>query len=370
MPLVSPSSSDTAGRAIPCHDGHDDGPDLLPRYLAIVWIVLTVYGCLYPFSGWQQNGVDPFAFLEWAWSRHWTKFDLVINVIIYMPTGFLLTASLRRLPGRWSGVILAVLLSFLLSFCMESLQTWLPSRFSSNLDLICNTLGALLGALLAFSAGDALRRRWCAWRARLITSRPHVDLGLTLLGLWLLTLLSPETLLFGVGDLRQTLTWLPTLTYRPETYHVTEAAVVVCNLLAVGLFAAAMIRGRWLAYLIVPLFFALAALVRCLATAILVEPDQFLVWLTPGVREGLGVGALLLAFLLLLPPLGRLVLAALCLLAGAMLVNLAPIDPYSPHALALWQQGHFLNFNGLTRWISCIWPFLALPYLILASRRL
>ena len=42
----------------------------------------------------------------------------------------------------------------------------------------------------------------------------------------------------------------------------------------------------------------------------------------------------------------------------------------SPAALALWRQGHFLNFNGLTRWISTIWPFLALPYLFLVSRRL
>jgi hypothetical protein len=234
----------------------------------------------------------------------------------------------------------------------------------------CKTLGALFGALLAFQAGDTLRRWWRFWRARLIAPRPHVDLGLTLLGLWLLTLLSPETLLFGVGDLRQTLRWLPTLTYAPETYHVTETAVVICNLLAVGLFTAAMTRGRWLAYLLVPLFFGIAALVRCLAAAILAGPGQFLVWLTPGVREGLYVGAIILVFVLLLPPLGRLVLAALCLLAGAMLVNLAPIDPYSPDALALWRQGHFLNFNGLTRWVSCIWPFLALPYLILASRRM
>jgi VanZ family protein len=348
----------------------DDTPDLLSRYLAFVWIVLTVYGSLYPFSGWQNNGANPFAFLEWAWPRYWTTFDLTVNVILYIPTGFLLTLSFCRLPGRWSGIVLAVLLSGLLSLSMESLQTWLPSRISSNLDLATNTLGALLGALLAFQAGDVLRRWWKFWRARLIAPWSHVDLGLTLLGLWLLALLSPETLLFGVGDLRQSLDGLPTLAYGPKTYHATETAVVACNLLAVGLFVAAMTRGRWLAYLLVPLFFGLAALVRSLATAILAGPGQFLVWITPGVREGLGVGAVILVFALLLPPLGRLVLAALCLLAGAMLVNLAPIDPYSPDALALWRQGHFLNFNGLTHWVSSIWPFLALPYLILASRRL
>ncbi len=38
--------------------------------------------------------------------------------------------------------------------------------------------------------------------------------------------------------------------------------------------------------------------------------------------------------------------------------------------LTVWQQGHFLNFNGLTRLVSAVWPFAALAYLcLLAARR-
>ena len=55
--------------------------------------------------------------------------------------------------------------------------------------------------------------------------------------------------------------------------------------------------------------------------------------------------------------------------SGAMLVNLAPPNPYSAAALAVWRQGHFLNFNGLTRWIATLWPFLTLPFLMLSARR-
>ena len=58
------------------------------------------------------------------------------------------------------------------------------------------------------------------------------------------------------------------------------------------------------------------------------------------------------------------------LMAGTVLVNLAPSNPYSVAALAAWRQGHFLNFNGLTRLAASFWPFLALPYLILLGRRL
>jgi len=38
--------------------------------------------------------------------------------------------------------------------------------------------------------------------------------------------------------------------------------------------------------------------------------------------------------------------------------------------LKLWQQGHFLNFNGLTRLLATLWPFAATGFLIhLAGRR-
>jgi len=76
-----------------------------------------------------------------------------------------------------------------------------------------------------------------------------------------------------------------------------------------------------------------------------------------------------LAVAIALPATARLMLAALALLAGATLVNLAPPNPYSAAALAAWRQGHFLNFNGLTRWIATLWPFLTLPFLLLTTRR-
>ena len=52
-----------------------------------------------------------------------------------------------------------------------------------------------------------------------------------------------------------------------------------------------------------------------------------------------------------------------------VLVNLAPPNPYSLAALATWRQGHFLNFNGLTRLVGILWPFLTLPFLLLTTRR-
>jgi hypothetical protein len=70
-----------------------------------------------------------------------------------------------------------------------------------------------------------------------------------------------------------------------------------------------------------------------------------------------------------LPRIVRLVIAAVLLMAATVLVNLSPPNPYTAAMLKLWEQGHFLNFNGLTRLVSAVWPFAALAYLILFAAR-
>jgi hypothetical protein len=66
----------------------------------------------------------------------------------------------------------------------------------------------------------------------------------------------------------------------------------------------------------------------------------------------------------------RLATAAVLFMAATVLVNLAPPNPYLAEILKLWHQGHFLNFNGLTRLVTLLWPFAAIGYLIvLAARR-
>ena len=291
------------------------------------------------------------------------------NVAVYFPLGFFLTLALRRLPGRFSGLVVAVLLSGTTSLLLEAVQTWLPSRVPSNVDLACNALGGLLGALLAQVAGPRIFGRIATWQARLIAPIPHAELGLTLLGLWLLIPLSPEILLFGAGDLRQILDYGGAVPFAAESYVLIDASIISFNALAVGLIVRQLCIDKATAYVVVPLFIVLGLIVRTLAAAILVSPGDAFTWLTPGARMGLLMAAGGLAIAIALPATARLMLAALALMAGTTLVNLAPPNPYSAVALATWRQGHFLNFNGLTRWIATLWPFLTLPFLLLTARR-
>lgn len=345
------------------------GPVLLARYLALAWLALVVYGSLHPFSGWRDSGVSPLAFLEGGWPRYWTVFDLVVNVLVYLPLGFLFTLALTGIRWPLAAVALAAAAGTGVSFGMESLQTWLPARVPSSLDLACNALGSLVGALYAYHTGPRFFPRLAVWQHRLVAPIPHAELGLTLLGLWLLVPLSPEILLFGAGDLRQALALPGAVPFAAESFMLIEASITAFNAIAVGLLARALVASTGLAYVVVPAFLALGLVVRTLGAAILVNPAGAFTWLTAGAQMGLLAGLAILALTILLPMNARLVLAALALMAGTVLVNLAPPNPYSAAALATWRQGHFLNFNGLTRLVSTLWPFAALTFFLLAGRK-
>jgi VanZ family protein len=357
-------------RTAPPRTGSDLPPSpLLPRYLATAYTALIVYASLHPFSGWRASGISPFVFLDAAWPRYWTSFDLCINVAAYVPFGFFVAQSPGNRVGRPSASWLAVTAGVALSFAMESIQSWLPARVPSNTDLLCNGLGAGLGAALSFFFGERLLARVYSAQQRLLAPVPHVEYGLVLIGLWLLTQLSPETLLFGAGDLRQIFDIPPALSYDAPSFFALETSIVSCNTLAIGLVISLFFPGMHPTPRTLARFFAAALLIKTLATAVLVGPESAMAWLTPGAGAGILAGGGLLVLVLLLPIQIRIAIAGMALMAGTALVNLTPFNPYSAAALTVWRQGHFLNFNGLTRLAASFWPFLALPYLMLLGRR-
>jgi len=65
--------------------------------------------------------------------------DFIINILLFLPVGFL-----YRLSTRQRG---AFLLGAAISICIEITQLFIPVRTSSAIDLLANTLGAGLGAM-------------------------------------------------------------------------------------------------------------------------------------------------------------------------------------------------------------------------------
>jgi len=344
-------------------------PSPLARYLLAAFALLIVYASLHPFIGWRDTGVAPLAFLLAPLPRYITAFDIAANVLGYAPLGFLAVLAFFPALRGPAAVFVALFVAAGLSLTLEVLQNYLPSRITSNLDLAANSLGGLLGAAVGarYSArllgDDGLH----ALRQRLFRPGGRIDLGLVLIGLWLVSQLNPATLLFGAGDMRELLHRPSGELHTPDVFIRFEAAVVCASTIAVGLLATALVERGQPARRVVVVLLAGAFAVRTFAFGVLFSPQDMLVWITPGAILGVLGGTLTCIAAAGLPRPGRLALAALALMAATVLVNLAPENPYLAASLAVWRQGYFLNFNGLTRIVSAAWPFGALLYLMLLS---
>lgn len=344
----------------------------LPRYLLAVYVLLIAYASLYPLSGWLAHGASPFAFVAAPWPRWITGFDIAANLFGYLPFGVLCVLSVRPALGAGRALALAALGGTLLSLALEATQSYLPARVASNVDLLTNVAGALLGAVAGlliapWLLGSGPFRRL---RAHVLVSGHQNDLGLTLLALWLFAQLNPATLLFGTGDLRDLLAEPAGPAYGAELFVTVETLTAAANLVAVTLLASAMMTRAAPMRLLLLALLAAALAVRALAFAILMRAEQAFAWFTPGAQQGLAIGLALMLLAVALPRVLRLALAAVLLMAATVLVNLAPPNPYTAATLKVWEQGHFLNFNGLAQFVAALWPFAALLYLIhLAARR-
>jgi len=258
-----------------------------------------------------------------------------------------------------------------LSLVLEALQSYLPARVATNLDVLCNLAGAAGGAALALAAAPRLiiegpLRRL---RAASFPGGVGIDVGLVLLGLWLFTQLNPATLLFAAGDLRDLFS-AGREEVRPGFFVAVEALTAFANLVAVGMLVSVIARPDQPAHALFVALVAAALAVKTAAFAIVMRAENVLGWMTLGAQVGLAAGVVSAMLLMSLPRTARLALAATLLMAGTVLVNLAPANPYLAASLKVWQQGHFLNFNGLTRLVSALWSFAALAYVIyLAARK-
>jgi VanZ family protein len=344
-------------------------PSILARYLFVAYLLLVVYASLHPFSGWRDRGLPAFAFLTASFNRPVPAFDVFVNVLGYMPLGFLaVLAAYPRLRGG-SGLAFGVACSVFMSFVLESLQLYLPTRTASNLDLIANTAGGIAGAICAVAATRPLMDtgKLEGLRDELFLPGRRVDLGLVLLGLWLFSQLNPETLLFGTGDLRDLFKSPSGKLYPAEVFLRVEAGIACANGFAAGLLAACLVARNQPARGVVLLLISTALATHALAFGLLINPQDALSWATPGALYGAAGATALLMIAISLPRAAQLPLIGLALLAATAIVNLAPPNPYNTATFSLWQQGQYLNFNGLTRVVAIVWPFAAMLYLVLLA---
>lgn len=130
---------------------HDARTRRLTRWLAVLCALLVTHGSLYPW----QFAQPPSLASAWHRMMHqatwWTgRGDVVGNVVLFVPVGVLGWVLLRsRGPSslwRAAGLLVA---GMAFAFALQVAQIFVPARDAAWSDVVWNTLGLLLGMLLA-----------------------------------------------------------------------------------------------------------------------------------------------------------------------------------------------------------------------------
>ena len=356
----------------------DTGGKTLAGPLSLALVCLIIYASLYPFSDWRDQGISPLTFLTAPWPQYLVGFDVAVNVLGYAPLGFLLALFFLRGGRKPWALPAAVLGGAALSLGMETLQSYLPSRIPSNVDLALNIIGTWLGAFTAWAleklgvvgGWSRFRSRWFALDARG---------ALALLVLWPVALLFPAPVPMGLGQVFERLEitladtladtpfidWLPLrdIELQPlvpgvELVCVALGALIPC-LLGYGVIRTA--RQRALFSLVM---LAVGVGVSALSAGLSYGPEHAWAWLDAPVRAGLGLAAVLALLTLPLPRRGAAAFALLALAVHLSLLNQAPASAYFAQTLQTWEQGRFIRFHGLAQWLGWLWPYAALLYLL------
>ena len=355
------------------------------RAALLAYTCLIVYASWYPFSGWRDMGIHPLAYLSAPFPYYWTGFDVATNIAGYAPFGLLLVLALHPRVKGAPAVLVALVVTLLMSGTMEAVQTYLPTRVASNLDLCTNVAGALLGAIIGASQRYRLleRGRLLDLRRRWVTE--DAGRGLVVVALWPLAQVYPVSHFFGLGQLFDALSsWLSTMMVEPidlatwllngasissEQYWLSEVIITACGLIGGVLTLLALLRKSAPRLRLVLALVASALLVKIFSSALFFAPENAFVSLTPATLRGMLIGAALLVPLAFLPSGAQRRIASYALIVGLFIVNLLPPNPYFISTLQSWVQGKFLNFNGAAQFLSVLWPFFALWFLWYPVRR-
>ncbi len=349
---------------------------LLPHALALLYGAAIAYASLQPFAPWlAPSAGTPFWPLA-PWPPRWTRSDVLVNVLAYLPFGLFIALTPRRAtPAARATLALAV--GMTLSFGLETLQMFLPTRDANLIDFLANSAGTLLGAFVAaiLVRSEPTRTMLSAIRHRVFLPGMLGDVGLALLAVWLAAQINPGISLFAITfnpELVPAGTPMGDIAARPDGAAVLiEAAQSALQLTGVGLFLVLLLRDRRHIGGAVLLLIGAALLVKGASAMLLLKPALWETWLKPGVSIGIAAGLVILLCMVFMPRPVQLAACATALLASLLLPIVVADLPPTRASLTLfnWRYGHLLNFNGLTQSMLLAWPLAVSAWLFALAGR-
>ena len=365
--MSSPTMGNISTRESPARDSGNR----VGRGALIAYLLAILYASLNPFFGWHA----PESIGLFSWPRYLNSFDVCLNVLAYMPLGGMVAAMwMRRRPrpdktnAQLRALFQAVFAGFALSVLMESLQTMLPGRVSSPVDLIANTFGTFIGAsALVSSWGRKLLARALRGRRVHFARGDESSWGLLLLGAWFFAQLNPVIPFFEAGhivnpfDAAVAQTPYDLLILLPQTVGIT------LNVCGFSLFLSLLLHPGKRAILSVLLILALGFVIKVSTASLMLKAPQMVGWLAPATIIGLSAGLLLFACFARVGYRWRAFCTTLFIFAGGLMAKMASVYGAFDETLRLfnWPHGQLINFASLTQWLHEVWPLLA--FLLVAS---
>lgn len=336
---------------------------------------------LTPIADWRFIPEPPWEFLFSPWPRYWTGFDVLVNVLAYIPFGLLIgrSISLRLRPSQWralNALLLAIFSGVVLSIIMEGLQTYIPSRRAQLLDVLANAGGTAIGGF--FASVYAQHRA----SFQFTEARPIEVGGLMLLGLWLLSQAAPQEVWLALGDIGLQIEWRNQFVSGSESFAAQRtlaealcvgSAIISCalichlTLLESSRWLPGYRRHHWAATLVAVVVITLG--VRALWVWALLAPGALGTWLNAGTQAGV-ILAILSGYGLAAARITQQRVVAIAGLAVTlMLANSLPENGYASETFASWSQGRWFNLQALANLAATLWPFAALFWLIAVLTR-
>ncbi len=335
----------------------------LARAMSLSYALLILYVSLNPFDFDFQNGIAAWAWVDAPLPRFITLFDVSVNILAYIPFGFLVMFA--AYPG-WRNYValgIALILSAALALGVETLQSWLPTRIPSQMDWWANIFGGLLGGLLAIPlgpqwlSGSAIRRRFDQW-----FGLNWAACALFLLFPW--SQIYPQSSWLGTGVWGHAIFGSVDWGTLVINHVIQETAITSLCWLGIALLLSLGLRTKAPQWRILNGLLGLTVLIKTLFTALQFGTDFSLNWLTTGAIWGMVLGSIFLRWALQLELRTKFWLALICLLGTTIAVNVLPDNPYFILTLRHWYQGRLLHFNELMQWVSVVWLPLALIWLL------
>jgi VanZ family protein len=353
--------------------------------LAWLYAVLIVYGSLYPFAVDFSPSIPWLNFFTAGWPKQWTWFDVVGNFIGYIPFGFLVfLAGIRSNWSLWLAWLFSVLAGTGLSLGIELFQHFAPTRVPSNIDLLLNSAGTCVGATVStLLKAMGVGQNWQGFRDRWFA--PHSAGGIALLIVWPTSLLFPLAVPFGVGqvfeEIRELLldgftgtpyedwaySWMDNAESVVLLQPQTEFFAVLLGILAPGFLAYSIAHPGWRRIVLVTFGVSIGYGTATLSTTLSFGPQHALSWLTSPTLAGLITSWAVLMLMAWLPRRASAAMGLIALTALVMVLLEAPQDPYYALNLRQWERGQFIRFYGAAQWVSWLWPYAAMIYLLILN---